>query len=141
MSNINLGSGTYTPVAESAKVLDLDADSLAALGNKSPEKWEGLAIGPRLASGDYLLLAGTDNDYSVTQNGSGEQFGPQRRLGRQRPRHRRRLRYYLRLRLTNRYLTAFYRVFLRDYRFNRPLLRHLSRQKSRSLRSYRRLAL
>ena len=31
-------------------------------------------LGPRLANGDYLLLAGTDNDYSVTQNGTGEQF-------------------------------------------------------------------
>ena len=39
-----------------------------------PEKWEGLAIGPRLKGGNYLLLAGTDNDYSVTQNASGEQF-------------------------------------------------------------------
>jgi hypothetical protein len=56
------------------KFIDLDADTLEALGFKSPEKWEGLTIGPRLASGDYLLLAGTDNDYSVTQNASGEQF-------------------------------------------------------------------
>jgi hypothetical protein len=40
------------------------------LGGKSPEKWEGLAIGPRLGQRQlYLLLAGTDNDYSVTQNG------------------------------------------------------------------------
>jgi hypothetical protein len=28
---------------------------------------EGLAIGPRLADGQYLILAGTDNDFSVTQ--------------------------------------------------------------------------
>lgn len=40
--------------------------SLAALGGVSPEKWEGLAIGPRLDDGSYLVLAGTDNDYSVT---------------------------------------------------------------------------
>ena len=33
----------------------------------SPEKWEGLAVGPKLADGSYLVLAGTDNDYSVTQ--------------------------------------------------------------------------
>ena len=46
----------------------------AALGGVSPEKWEGLAIGPKLADGSYLMLAGTDNDYSVTQNGSGTQF-------------------------------------------------------------------
>ena len=57
-----------------AKVMDLDADTLAALGNKSPEKWEGLAVGPQLTNGKYLVLAGTDNDYSVTQSGSGEQF-------------------------------------------------------------------
>ncbi|MBN8441078.1 MAG: esterase-like activity of phytase family protein [Thauera sp.] len=76
VSNIDLDTpgATYTPVAKSARVLDLDANTLAALGNKSPEKWEGLAIGPQLANGDYLLLAGTDNDYSVTQNAGGEQF-------------------------------------------------------------------
>ncbi|MCC7052057.1 MAG: esterase-like activity of phytase family protein [Gemmatimonadaceae bacterium] len=62
------------PVAKSAQIIDLDADRLAALGNLSPEKWEGLAIGPRLADGRYLVLAGSDNDYSVTQNGAGTQF-------------------------------------------------------------------
>ena len=60
--------------AKGAKVIDLDVDTLAALGGKSPEKWEGLAIGPRLANGRFVVLAGTDNDYSVTQNGSGTQF-------------------------------------------------------------------
>jgi hypothetical protein len=39
-----------------------------------PEKLEGLAIGPRLADGSYAILLGTDNDYSVTQTGAGEQF-------------------------------------------------------------------
>ncbi len=48
--------------------------SLAGLGGVSPEKWEGLTIGPKLADGSYLVLAGTDNDYSVTQNGTGTQF-------------------------------------------------------------------
>ena len=62
------------PAAKGAKVLDLDANTLAALGGRSPEKWEGLAVGPRLADGRYLLLAGTDNDYSVTQNAGGAQF-------------------------------------------------------------------
>jgi len=52
---------------------DLLAD-LKARGIKVPEKMEGLAIGPRLADGRYLVLVGTDNDYSVTQSGSGEQF-------------------------------------------------------------------
>lgn len=67
------GAIPYTKVSKSAQVLDLDANTLAALGNKSPEKWEGLAIGPKLANGEYLLLAGTDNDYSVTQNALGAQ--------------------------------------------------------------------
>jgi hypothetical protein len=61
-------------VAKSAKKIDLDANTLAALGNQSPEKWEGLAIGPRLANGAWLVLAGTDADYSVTQSGSGTQY-------------------------------------------------------------------
>jgi hypothetical protein len=34
----------------------------------------GLAVGPQLNDGSYLLLTGMDNDYSVTQNGSNTQF-------------------------------------------------------------------
>jgi len=60
------------PVQKSAEH-DLLAD-LKARGITVPEKMEGLAIGPRLADGRYLVLVGTDNDYSVTQSGSGEQF-------------------------------------------------------------------
>jgi len=79
--DLDAPGAVFTPVAKQATPwLDLataatlgDA-SLAALGGVSPEKWEGLAIGPRLADGSYLVLAGTDNDYSVTQNGSGVQF-------------------------------------------------------------------
>jgi hypothetical protein len=68
-----------TPVSKvAAALIDLAANttaaSLAALGNKAPEKWEGLTVGPQLSDGSYLLLAGTDNDYSVTQNGSNVQF-------------------------------------------------------------------
>lgn len=84
VSHVNLASapaGSFTPVAKVATPwLDLAAaatlahPSLAALGGVSPEKWEGLAIGPRLKDGGYLVLAGTDNDYSVTQNGSSVQF-------------------------------------------------------------------
>ena len=40
--------------------MDLAANTLTALGNKSPEKWEGLAIGPQLANGSYVVLVGTD---------------------------------------------------------------------------------
>ncbi len=73
ITNGVLPSGVRT-VAKGAKVMDLDANTLAGLGGKSPEKWEGLTIGPRLNSGEYFVLAGTDNDYSVTQNGAGTQF-------------------------------------------------------------------
>jgi hypothetical protein len=75
VSKIVLDAGAgFTRVTKSGPILDLDADTLAALGNKSPEKWEGLAVGPKLTDGSYLLLAGTDNDYSVTQNNSGNQL-------------------------------------------------------------------
>ena len=73
MSGAALPPGVVA-VNKGAKIIDLDANTLAALGNKSPEKWEGLAIGPQLAGGGYLILAGTDNDYSVTQSGAGQQF-------------------------------------------------------------------
>lgn len=76
VSSVNLpATGAFAgAVTKVAKVIDLDANTLAALGGRSPEKWEGLSIGPMLADGSFLILAGTDNDYSVTQNGSGEQF-------------------------------------------------------------------
>lgn len=61
-------------VVKTGPWLDLAADTLPEIGNKVPEKFEGLAIGPRLKGGNYLMLAGTDNDYSVTQNAGGEQF-------------------------------------------------------------------
>jgi len=57
-----------------APFLDLTLNTLAELGHKSPEKMEGLAIGPTLKNGDHLLLVGTDNDYSVTQNFGSVQF-------------------------------------------------------------------
>ncbi|MBK8741662.1 MAG: esterase-like activity of phytase family protein [Betaproteobacteria bacterium] len=76
IGNITLGGATnFTPVAKSTAVfIDLGANTLPELGNKVPEKWEGLAIGPRLNDGSFMMLAGTDNDYSVTQNASGAQF-------------------------------------------------------------------
>ena len=73
VSGTTLSPGVVA-VTKGAKIIDLNANTLAALGNKSPEKWEGLAIGPQLAGGGYLILAGTDNDYSVTQSGAGSQF-------------------------------------------------------------------
>jgi hypothetical protein len=84
VTGLNLATalpGSWTPVTKvSAPWLDLAAattlahPSLAALGGVSPEKWEGLTVGPRLNDGSYLVLAGTDNDYSVTQNASSVQF-------------------------------------------------------------------
>ena len=64
----------FSAAAKSGKLIDLDVNTLAALGNKVPEKMEGFAVGPQLANGLYVLLMGTDNDYSVTQNGAGTQF-------------------------------------------------------------------
>ncbi len=76
VTNVTLpATGAFAgAVIKSAKKMDLDANTLPGLGNKSPEKWEGLAVGPMLENGQFLMLAGTDNDYSVTQSGSGEQF-------------------------------------------------------------------
>jgi hypothetical protein len=84
VTNVDLdGVGAvFTPVVKQAATPWLDlalpgtlaAPSLTALNGMSPEKWEGLAVGPRLADGSYLVLAGTDNDYSVTQNATGVQF-------------------------------------------------------------------
>ena len=63
--------GSVTPVS---KLLFLDiASALTLAGEVIPEKFEALAIGPRLNDGFALLLA-TDNDFSVTQNGSNVQF-------------------------------------------------------------------
>lgn len=80
LNTLSLPAGVV-PVSKSpSPLVDLVASSilsdpsLAALGGRGAEKWEGLAIGPKLNDGSYLLLAGTDNDYSVTQNSSSIQF-------------------------------------------------------------------
>jgi hypothetical protein len=71
----NANCADYDVAKNTTPFLDIAANTLPAIGNKVPEKWEGLAIGPQLADGSsYLMLAGTDNDYSVTQNASGIQF-------------------------------------------------------------------
>lgn len=54
-------------------VLDVVA-ALRAAGLPVPEKIEGAAIGPRLANGDFSLILGTDNDFSVNPDAAG---GPQ----------------------------------------------------------------
>ncbi|MBC7800419.1 MAG: esterase-like activity of phytase family protein, partial [Gemmatimonadaceae bacterium] len=77
VADISLAGLDTLPPGVSAvrKALFLDiAVALKAAGQPIPEKMEGLTIGPRLADGRYALLIGTDNDYSVTQNGTGTQF-------------------------------------------------------------------
>ena len=48
--------------------------ALLAKGLSVAEKMEGLVFGPRLADGGLSMLIITDNDFSVTQTGAGEQF-------------------------------------------------------------------
>ncbi len=77
IKNISLAGSDSLPAGVVPVQKTAEFDLLAALkaqGIAVPEKMEGLAIGPRLADGRYQVLVGTDNDYSVTQSGSGEQF-------------------------------------------------------------------
>lgn len=77
VKNISLAGSDTLPANVVAVQKSAEHDLLADLkarGITVPEKMEALAIGPRLADGRYLVLVGTDNDYSVTQSGSGEQF-------------------------------------------------------------------
>jgi hypothetical protein len=77
VSGISLAGTNTLPSGVNAvnKSLFLDiAAVLQAAGQVIPEKFEGLAIGPQLADDSYALLLGTDNDFSVTQTGSGTQF-------------------------------------------------------------------
>lgn len=77
IKNISLAGSDSLPAGVVPVQKFAEYDLLAALKSQGvvvPEKMEGLAIGPRLADGRYQVLVGTDNDYSVTQSGSGEQF-------------------------------------------------------------------
>jgi hypothetical protein len=78
VTNVVLGlnalpAGTVAVVKSPAVFLNLQLNTSLPNGEQA-EKWEGLTIGPRLKGGDFMLLAGNDNDYSVTQTGAGEQF-------------------------------------------------------------------
>lgn len=68
-----LPGGVATVTKTATPFIDMQA-ALAAQGLPLPEKVEGLTVGPQLANGGYLLLAGTDNDFSITQNSAGTQF-------------------------------------------------------------------
>lgn len=78
VSKISLGGSSELPggvrAVHKAEEVDLLAALRAAGARDIPEKLEGLAIGPRLRDGRHLVLIGSDNDYSVTQTGEGEQF-------------------------------------------------------------------
>ena len=64
----DLAAAGIVPVTKAlTPLIDLAANTLLPKG-KHAEKWEGLTIGPRLRHGGYLILAGNDNDYSVTQD-------------------------------------------------------------------------
>lgn len=71
--NDDLATAGITPVAKSAVFLDIQLNT-SLPNQKQAEKWEGLAVGPKLANGTRLLLLGNDNDYSVTQTGVGTQY-------------------------------------------------------------------
>ena len=58
----------------SGSAFDRRLGFFSALYYDATRGFEGLAVGPRLDDGRYLLLAGTDNDYSVTQNARGAPF-------------------------------------------------------------------
>lgn len=74
LDNTNALPAGVAPVSKSATpYIDIQA-AIAALGHIVPEKLEGLTIGPKLADGTYLILVGTDNDFSVTQTGTGTQL-------------------------------------------------------------------
>jgi hypothetical protein len=77
VSALSLAGAAQLPAGVSAVSKREEVDLLAALraaGSEIPEKLEGLAIGPRLVRGGRVVLLGSDNDYSVTQSGAGEQF-------------------------------------------------------------------
>ena len=77
VSGISLAGTNTLPAgvraATKTPFLDIRAKLLAA-GITLPEKLEGLAFGPRLANGGVSLILITDNDFSVTQTGTGVQF-------------------------------------------------------------------
>jgi hypothetical protein len=79
VTNINLNQTNslppgVIPVSKTATPLIDLASLLTAANQIIPEKVEGVTIGPKLNDGSYAVIMGTDNDYSVTQNGTNTQF-------------------------------------------------------------------
>ncbi len=76
VSSISLaGSNNLPPgVIPASKTLWLDIQAeLERVGVMVTEKMEGIAFGPNIAGGRSFIVV-TDNDFSVTQTGAGEQF-------------------------------------------------------------------
>ena len=77
VSAISLAGSNALPAGVVAvnKVLYLDiVQALRDAGVTIAEKIEGLTFGPQLSDGSFVMLLVSDNDFSVTQNGSGTQF-------------------------------------------------------------------
>jgi hypothetical protein len=77
IKDVSLAGSDVLPAGVVAVQKSSELDLLAVMkaqGIVVPEKIEALGIGPKLWDGRYQVLVGTDNDYSVTQSGSGEQF-------------------------------------------------------------------
>ncbi len=77
VSNVSLAGTNTLPanVQPVSKTLYLDVQAaLQAAGMNSLEKLEGLSFGRVLADGSLSMFLVTDNDFSVTQSGSGVQF-------------------------------------------------------------------
>jgi hypothetical protein len=68
-----LPGGLQAANKQTPSFLDLSAIGVAELGNRVPEKLEGLTIGPKIGD-KFVIVLGTDNDYSVTQDASTTQF-------------------------------------------------------------------
>ena len=56
--DVPLPAGVNAVQKDASPLIDLAANTLSALGGRSPEKWEGLTVGPQLNDGSFLMLAG-----------------------------------------------------------------------------------
>jgi hypothetical protein len=77
ITNVSLaGTNTLpTGVVPVSKALYYDIlDALQKAGLVVPEKLEAFTFGPRQSDGSLTFFIGSDNDFSVTQTGSGQQF-------------------------------------------------------------------
>lgn len=77
ITNVSLAGTNTLPsgVVPVSKALYYDIlDALQKAGLIVPEKLEAFTFGPRLTDGSLTFFIGSDNDFSVTQTGTGQQF-------------------------------------------------------------------